>query len=380
MARINIEKKVLLVDDQEVSLQIMAKMCTELGLPTDQALNATDALEKIRLNRYAVYVIDLRLPDQDGKSIIQYLNKHRPEAAILVQSSVDEAETIIDIMKLNIFDYIIKPIQKHHFQQLLHKAIEYSSYRLLVYEQEERFRTELARIREIQISNLPKFEAAKGFEIISAVLPVDDLSGDFIDGYPINDTTCCISICDVSGHGMASSYIGVELKGIVRSFSYSSPVPSKTIEKTNESTVNQLYKLNFFATLTTCYINHQDCSVVYASAGHPPAFLYSQRLGSISQLDKTGPLIGLPHNKNYFNRNFMLESGDFLFLYTDGVTEAWHENQMEMFGEDRLRQLLFENAKMGAKDLIHTVLSTILEFTNFAKLDDDLSLICIRKI
>lgn len=121
------KKPVLIVEDKEENQLLLKGLCKKMQLKTDIASNGKEGLDLISGDRdkYSVYIVDLMMPVMDGKSFIKELKKINPEAVILVQTALDSSDTIINIMKLGIYDYIIKPIEPEIFNETLLKALEY---------------------------------------------------------------------------------------------------------------------------------------------------------------------------------------------------------------------------------------------------------------
>lgn len=115
---------ILIVEDHPDNRLLLRGMCESLHLQTDVAENGMEALKKVRNHEYSLFIVDLMMPVMDGRTFIGELKKILPEAVILVQTALDSPETIIDIMKLDVFDYLIKPIDLDLFQRTVGKGLE----------------------------------------------------------------------------------------------------------------------------------------------------------------------------------------------------------------------------------------------------------------
>ncbi len=116
---------VLIVEDSEEFQVLLEGFLEEMGLETRLAENGQEALELIKAQEFSIYIVDLMMPVMDGKTFIPLLKKKQPEAIIVVQSGIDSPESIIEIMKLGVFDYIIKPIDPALFRDTIDKALEF---------------------------------------------------------------------------------------------------------------------------------------------------------------------------------------------------------------------------------------------------------------
>lgn len=115
----------LILEDQKEIRDHVHALCGELHLPAEKVENGAEGLELAGERDFSIYIVDLMMPIMGGREFIQELKKIKTDPVILIQSSIHDPETIIEIMKMGVFDYIIKPIDPDQFLQALSKAIEY---------------------------------------------------------------------------------------------------------------------------------------------------------------------------------------------------------------------------------------------------------------
>lgn len=247
-----------------------------------------------------------------------------------------------------------------------------------VEKQNKNYQNEISKIRQIQAAQLPKFKEIKGYEIASSFLPAEDISGDFFDAFHIGNDVFQIVLCDVSGHGIASAYIGNAIRTLVRIYSNNAERCSDVIYRVNQQMVKDGKGLYYYGTLVVCRL-YPDGTVAYASGGHPPLCFYRKETNSIEEIINTGPLIGIFSDSTYDNRIITLERGDLLFLYTDGITETMHPHSKALYGEERLMESIQKFVGETPVELLHSVCGTMYEFSNYAQLQDDVTMICIKK-
>jgi serine phosphatase RsbU (regulator of sigma subunit) len=99
----------------------------------------------------------------------------------------------------------------------------------------------------------------------------------------------------------------------------------------------------------------------------------------IEKLEPTGGVLGVHPEFSYSETEVDLQAGDLLLLYTDGVTEALNASQ-ELFGDERLDQFLLTKGNLSAEELLNKLLEEVRRFTGKRELDDDLTLIALKKI
>ena len=241
-------------------------------------------------------------------------------------------------------------------------------------------RRELAKVRSLQVSLLPHFEEIDKYDIASTFIPMEEISGDFFDGFYINENVYQIVICDVSGHGAASSYIGSSIRGLLRSSGTGEDGPGEIIRRLNDSVVKNLSNIYYFSSLILCQIDIPSGGIKLVSAGHPACFYYDCANRQYERIENTGPLVGLIPDSVYEEKYLTLNIGDCLFMYTDGIIEAPGERSGNMYGEDRLFRCFQENIERSSIDIVHTVVGTVYEHTGFTSLHDDATVICIKRI
>lgn len=136
---------------------------------------------------------------------------------------------------------------------------------------EKRMRDQISKVRNIQAVILPDFSQVEGYDIASLFLPADDISGDFFDGYFISDTVFQVIICDVMDHGMASAYIGMEIRSLFRAFSMERLTPPDLIRAVNVKLSEDFSEIMYYATVAVCQIDLETDTLIYSSGGHPPS-------------------------------------------------------------------------------------------------------------
>jgi len=131
-----------------------------------------------------------------------------------------------------------------------------------------------------------------------------------------------------------------------------------------------------YATFLLGIYDEQSGVFTYTNAGHLPPLLV--REGTAQRLDVNGTVVGAFPFANYGESRVDLISGDLLVCFTDGITEP--ENAYgEMFGEDRLADLIAKNSHRTEEQIVETVLSSVREWTSTEELQDDMTLLVARR-
>jgi len=154
--------------------------------------------------------------------------------------------------------------------------------------------------------------------------------------------------------------------------------PSEILERINRFYIHNIH----FTTFVTIFLARFDPithTLTYASAGHNPPAVVNKRAAEVVWLYPTAPAIGLAEEFHSRTESVMLEHGDVLFLYTDGVTEAFNPT-LEQFGMLRLGELLGKSVSLGATDLIQTVRRGLDTFGDGHVLEDDTTFVVLKLV
>jgi hypothetical protein len=241
----------------------------------------------------------------------------------------------------------------------------------------ERQRVELETARNIQSSILPQLPSQlAGVELAHTYLPATEVGGDFYDVLALEDGRLAVAIGDVAGHGVSS--------GLVMSMAKSALAVQVTFDPEVEAVFTTLNRMVFqsarkrlLATLCYALLDPRRREIQYASAGH----LFPYRVtpdGRVESLESVAYPLGVRPTIDVVSRVARLDSGDVIFLCSDGLVEARREGSDEHFGFDRVERVLAEAAGNGAGVIRDRVLSALRTFTGDSPREDDLTLLVLR--
>ena len=250
--------------------------------------------------------------------------------------------------------------------------------RLYVEEKQlRRYENELEMARNIQEGLIPKeVPKTKKLDISSFFNPADEVGGDYFDYLDLGDENIGIVMADVSGHGAAAALVMTMMKGIVHAITSDFESPEKALAEFN-SILNQIGPKEKFVTMIFLVFDLKQMKLLYSSAGHPPLVFYNSKSKTCELVEFICPALGISSLSQYKQKQLTLSSGDLILVYTDGVTEAFNEEQ-EMFEETRLLKAVQEVAKQTAAKTIEHIKKKLKEFTKDASQSDDVAMIAIK--
>jgi sigma-B regulation protein RsbU (phosphoserine phosphatase) len=248
-------------------------------------------------------------------------------------------------------------------------------YRIAV--EKGRMERELQMAREVQISLIPPdTPRIPGWDFAACWKPAHEVSGDFYDFIPISDGRLGIVVADVSGKGMPAAMFMTLSRSIIRSVAGLHDRLDEEITKAN----NLLWRdarERMFLTLFYARMQADSGEVVYVNAGHNPPLVFRKADKSFESLSRTGMAAGVEGDSQYKQGMISLEEGDYLVMYTDGVTDAQIGNAP--YGEDRLRDSIRKHAGLSAQELITALEKEVCDYSGDGVPTDDVTLLIARK-
>ncbi len=245
---------------------------------------------------------------------------------------------------------------------------------------EERIDKELEFARQIQHSALPSvfppFPNRRDFDIYASMNAAKEVGGDFYDFYMIDNYTLGFLIADVSGKGIPAAMFMMRAKTLIKGLSESGRAADDVFTEANRSLCEN-NDADMFITAWLGIIDLRTGTLKFVNAGHNPPLI--SRSGGKFEYLRTKPnfiLAGMDITK-YHTEEILLQPGDTLYLYTDGVTEATNENE-ELFGEQRLETLLEKAAGESPEDICRMVKEAAFEFTGSAPQADDITMLSVK--
>ena len=245
--------------------------------------------------------------------------------------------------------------------------------------EKERINAELTLASSIQAHMLPcifpPFPEHDEFEIYATMTPAKEVGGDFYDFYMIDDKHLAVVIADVSGKGVPAALFMVIAKTLIKN-------QAQMGQEVNDvfTVVNQLLcEGNDAGLFVTAWMGILDLTsglLTFANAGHNPPLL-KQKDGNFTYLKSRPGLVlagmeGIKYRKN----ELLMEPGDRLFLYTDGVTEATDASN-QLYGEERLSGFMNGHVEDTAENVLHGLKQDIDRFVGEAPQFDDITMLML---
>jgi sigma-B regulation protein RsbU (phosphoserine phosphatase) len=240
--------------------------------------------------------------------------------------------------------------------------------------------TELAR--QVQMDLLPPASfAVQNLDFAAECVPAWQVGGDFYDVFSGEGGRVAIVLGDVSGKGLPASVVVGLLLGAVRASNWlgGSAEHEASSERLSEL-IRTRTALERFASLFWCYYEPEPQLLRYINAGHPPPLLVQRNAAGeveMLRLEEGGPVLGVVPGATYRQGHVRAHPGDLLVVYSDGVVEATNA-EGEQFEEERLREVILQNADRPPVEIRDRVLEQVHRFLGEQRAQDDLTLVVGR--
>lgn len=259
---------------------------------------------------------------------------------------------------------------------------------------EQRLRKELEVAQRIQASFLPEEMPdllGWGFGVHYAA--AREVGGDFYDFIKLHDPTerpaglpghfldgrglLGLVVADVSDKGVPAALFMALSRTLARAVTVSGRRPADAIQRLNELILDN-NRTNQFITLFYGALDPQKSKLCFVNAGHNPPLLARGETGDVSALRVRGIALGVINAIELVESEVCFEAGDVLLMYTDGVIDALNAED-EVFGMERLTEMLVENRHLPAQELVDTIVGSVRDFCAEGEAFDDITLVAVKK-
>ena len=246
--------------------------------------------------------------------------------------------------------------------------------------EKERLAEEMKLGRQIQMNLLPHTTPnIPGLSVEGLMQPAREIGGDYYDFITLpNKDELSIVIGDVSGKGVAAGLLMAMAKTAIHTLSQEQTSPKEILMRTN-SILNQHVGGQKFMTMLYFRWNDLKKTLSYSSAGHEHILFFHAAENKVEAIQSGGFMLGMVADISQFleDKSITMHPNDKIVLYTDGVTEA-RNPQEEMFGLERLIDIVTKNTGKAATELMNTVKEEVYSFIGTREQYDDITLVVME--
>lgn len=309
------------------------------------------------------------------KRIVTPINKIRDASRSMVENLENEEAIKVTVDTGNEIEELFDS-----FKQMYGDVKDYISKLSAVTAEKERIGAELDVAAHIQASMLPcifpAFPKRPEIDIYATMNPAKEVGGDFYDFFMVDETHLAIVMADVSGKGVPAALFMVIGKTLIKDHT----TPGRDLGQVFTEVNDLLCEANseeMFITAFEGVLDLETGEFNFVNAGHEMPFIYKANGGFEPYKIRAGFVLAGMEGMKYRAGSMMLEPGDKIFQYTDGVTEATNINN-ELYGMDRLGEIL-NKVKLGTPhEILPAIKKDIDEFVGEAPQFDDITMLCLE--
>ncbi len=240
----------------------------------------------------------------------------------------------------------------------------------------------LALAGEVQRSLLPQRNPQiDGLDISGKNVACDEIGGDYFDFFwdpGTAESPFTVVVGDITGHGVDSALLMATARAFLRMRASQEGTIKEIVTEMNQHLTEDVYDSGNFMTLFYLTINTDRKRIEWIRAGHEPAWLFDPDTESFEELKGPGLALGIDRNFTYqVNRKTDLKKGQVMIVGTDGIWEG-HNKSGEMFGKNRLKELIRKNAPYSAETILNRIFQEYSQFIQGTQAEDDVTLVVIK--
>jgi serine phosphatase RsbU (regulator of sigma subunit) len=395
--------RILVVDDQAANVCLIEGMLRVAGYTSVQSTtDPNQVCELYRQNRYGLILLDLQMPGMDGFQVMEGLKKIEGDGYLPVLVITAQPGHKLRALEAGAKDFVSKPFDLAEVRARVHNILEVrllhiemkncnrvleetvreleasrEVIRLKTLEEQKKREQELALAQETQESLLPRcLPQFENFRIHAFNHPTRYVGGDFYDFLQLSSGEWMGVLADVSGKGMPAALLSSMVLGALSMEFHSGTQPQEVLNRVNRLLCEKSLPFQFVTLFL--FLLRPDGMGQFISAGHNPAYLFRSATGKIEALAPDAGVLGMFDSSSFGSREFHLDKGDILVVYSDGLTDA-ETPQGEMFGEKRLLEIIQREGPSGSPAVERNFLKAIPDFTQGTPQTDDITFVIVEK-
>ena len=242
--------------------------------------------------------------------------------------------------------------------------------------EKQRMEEELALARSMQQALLPsKLPELTGFEISGMNVPSREVGGDYYDVIPVGENLYGITIADVSGKGAGAALLMSNLQASMHALTTTGLCIEEIVYRVN-NLIHRNTALDKYITFFFGQLNTEKKTFTFCNAGHNPPYRVTKD-GKTEELMAGGIVIGMMPDMVFETATVELKPGDRIVMFTDGITEAFND-QDEEFGEERVMQLIQTHPESSSQEMLDTIVSEVQSFSEGTPQADDITILVMK--
>ena len=386
--------KILIAEDHELSRFKLQNDLEKWGHEVVAAEDGEEAWSLFQQGEFSIVITDWDMPNKNGLELVKQIRSTESDeyVYVIMLTARTEKHDLVTGMGAGADDFLAKPVHRDELQVRLRAGIRITKLNRELAETNRQMKNSLDAAAQTRRSFLPtsKPEIA-GFDFAWEHQPCDELGGDMLSIVPLNEKTIGLYVLDVTGDGVPAALLATTL---IKVMSPATDPASLLVERNDDQAeprvlepVEVAKKLNQrfaatqeqkqFFTLAYGVLNLESREFCYTSAGHPPV-LHLRSNASPAMLDVSGFPIGMaPESEEFSQESIVLQSGDRLLIYSDGIPDTMNE-EGEVFGAVNLLESVNKHNQLSLYEMLQALTGDLGTWRGDAAVNDDVSILAFE--
>lgn len=316
-----------------------------------------------------------------GMSLFRHLSDRRVRIPRVAVTDGGDIALIRRALAEGAVDFLVRPVGRDDFQDTVSRVLgDVERRRRNWNERAEYFalKREIDIAAEIQQRILPTdYPAVPDLDVHAGMRPAKSMGGDFYDVFECGRGRIGFAVADVSGKGVPAAFYMAVARTLLRSIGSSGASPADCLAEVNQLLCGHQIP-GMFVSCFYGVIDTKTFRIDFANGGHPPPMVGDGQNAPSPLQGGEGTVLGITPDVEYGEGSVTLTPGGFLYLYTDGVSEALNRDR-EQFSEERISEVLAEARHLDAAALSQALIERLDIFVGAADPHDDITSLVIRR-
>lgn len=387
---------VLLVEDDPDDALLIREMLETANLPgyspvpleITHCKKLSDGLACLGENRVDIILLDLNLPDSHGAETYERVLAAAGDVPVIAMTGLDNEPMGVAAINRGVQDYLVKG---QISDVLLSRSIRYSLERHRLMKELKRvirdLQEDLQLAGRVQRSLLPPADLDfEGIEFTWRFKPCFNIGGDILNIFSLGESTVGFYVLDVVGHGIRAAMQAVTLSRMLTNWQTGENLlklpgggirpPAEVLQLLDERFPMDTGNLQCF-TMIYGILDTSTGLLRYSRAGHQP-ILVSSPGGNVEMLMEGNRPVGWDSPCTFADSRCTVSAGSRLFLYTDGLVEAFGDDGVTQFGQERLLDLIARGTAVDLQTCVDGIMNSVCKWLGGRAPTDDMAILAIE--
>jgi phosphoserine phosphatase RsbU/P len=333
---------ILVVDDTPANLQVLAGMLKDRGYKVRPVPSGKLALLAAQRNPPDLILLDINMPEMNGYEVCEHLkaDENLKGIPVIFISALTEQLDKVKAFAMGGVDYLTKPFQMEELHarvethlKLRRLQVDLEDYARHLEVARSRLKLDLELARGVQHGFLPRrLPHVPGYEFFAYYESAFEIGGDYYDFIPLPDQRVAVLLGDVAGKGVAAALLMAKLSADARFCMLTEPHPAAAVTMLNKL-MTQAGLADRFVTMVAAVLDPRSHTVTLVNAGHPSPLIYHRATRTVVEAtskEVAAYPLGILDDFSYTSCQVVLEAGDSILTFTDGVPDAMDVNNVQL--------------------------------------------------